>query len=556
MATTEQRRAPLTFTPPGPGAWMLDSTHHGIRPITRFMWPLQKRAFEEGMPRMMERYGLPLAGAIMGDVHGLGYMRILAVGEKPDSSGGEPPRLLLKLLTRVHPELRRRNKVAAAALAGRTWRHDVAWWFDEQRQRAIDANLRLQLTDPTVLDDGELVDHIDDLVANFLALAVESFANHGGDLIPVGLFLHQCAGWGITAGEASTVLQGASPATLETERLLAPVAAAVGRADSAPTSLDEVVAVGPEVAAAVEQWRRLTAWRLLSSDDIDAPTLAEQPELQLRALLRAGRQPRSSEAPEPGELAARIPVADRERFDDALAEARHGLTQRDDAVGIAWNWPAGLIRRALLELGRRLVVRGAAHTAEHAVELDHGEVRPVLEGVGPSADELAERRRFRDLVEQAEPPMHLGPESGPPPLDAFPRPLATMAGAVLSVIDAMEGASPSPETSDPDRDSPDATEAAGRSSRAEPGSPVVLTGVGIGSDPYRGRACVVRSPVDTLGRLQPGVTDLGGPMSHTAIMAREYGVPAVVGTGRATAHINDGDLVEVDPAASTVRIIS
>ena len=40
------------------------------------------------------------------------------------------------------------------------------------------------------------------------------------------------------------------------------------------------------------------------------------------------------------------------------------------------------------------------------------------------------------------------------------------------------------------------------------------------------------------------VTDIGGVMSHAAIVCREYGLPAVVGTGRATAEIHTG---QTDP---------
>ncbi|WP_431977923.1 PEP-utilizing enzyme [Propioniciclava coleopterorum] len=42
------------------------------------------------------------------------------------------------------------------------------------------------------------------------------------------------------------------------------------------------------------------------------------------------------------------------------------------------------------------------------------------------------------------------------------------------------------------------------------------------------------------------VTDVGGPLSHSSIVAREYGIPAVLGTGSATARIADGDLITVD----------
>ena len=51
------------------------------------------------------------------------------------------------------------------------------------------------------------------------------------------------------------------------------------------------------------------------------------------------------------------------------------------------------------------------------------------------------------------------------------------------------------------------------------------------------------------------VTDTGGILSHCAVIAREYGIPAVVGTGTATAMIQDGQTVEVDGQAGTVRII-
>ena len=51
------------------------------------------------------------------------------------------------------------------------------------------------------------------------------------------------------------------------------------------------------------------------------------------------------------------------------------------------------------------------------------------------------------------------------------------------------------------------------------------------------------------------VTDTGGPLSHCAIVAREYGLPAVVGTGMATAVIQDGQTIEVDGDAGEVRMI-
>jgi pyruvate,water dikinase len=51
------------------------------------------------------------------------------------------------------------------------------------------------------------------------------------------------------------------------------------------------------------------------------------------------------------------------------------------------------------------------------------------------------------------------------------------------------------------------------------------------------------------------VTDTGGVLSHGAIVAREYRIPAVVGTGAATARIRDGQILEVDGSAGLVRIV-
>lgn len=52
------------------------------------------------------------------------------------------------------------------------------------------------------------------------------------------------------------------------------------------------------------------------------------------------------------------------------------------------------------------------------------------------------------------------------------------------------------------------------------------------------------------------VTDIGAPLSHAAIVAREFGIPAVVGCGNATTVLKTGDLIEVDGMSGTVSLIS
>jgi rifampicin phosphotransferase len=51
------------------------------------------------------------------------------------------------------------------------------------------------------------------------------------------------------------------------------------------------------------------------------------------------------------------------------------------------------------------------------------------------------------------------------------------------------------------------------------------------------------------------VTDVGGPLSHSSIVAREYGIPAVLGTGVATRRIADGSQIRVDGDAGTVTLL-
>jgi pyruvate,water dikinase len=101
----------------------------------------------------------------------------------------------------------------------------------------------------------------------------------------------------------------------------------------------------------------------------------------------------------------------------------------------------------------------------------------------------------------------------------------------------------------------------------------VLKGVAASAGQVTGTARVLLGPED-FGQMQPGdilvaeittpawtplfamaagvVTDIGGPLSHGSIVAREYGIPAVLGTGVATQRIRSGQTVTVDGSAGTV----
>ena len=70
--------------------------------------------------------------------------------------------------------------------------------------------------------------------------------------------------------------------------------------------------------------------------------------------------------------------------------------------------------------------------------------------------------------------------------------------------------------------------------------------------------CPITAPSwgPVFGKIKATVSDLGGIMSHAAIVSREYGLPAVVGTGRGTRAIHTGDLLRVDGDRGVVTVLS
>lgn len=82
-----------------------------------------------------------------------------------------------------------------------------------------------------------------------------------------------------------------------------------------------------------------------------------------------------------------------------------------------------------------------------------------------------------------------------------------------------------------------------RSAEFQPGEVLVTTVTNVGWTPLFPRAAAV-------------VTDVGAPLSHAAIVAREIGIPAVVGCGNATMRLRTGDRVRVDGTAGTVEVLA
>lgn len=549
---------PLAWSPPGPGEWSLDRSHVN-RPATPINQHIQSTGTGRGTRRVFVEIGGPVRSLEFRFVNGLVYSRVfpLVGAEKPPRA--LPPRPVLAMMSRLHPSFRQRLRVAKRLMTDRPWRSVVTEWSapDGLRSRIQKRNLVFQDVDLGSLDDAALLLHITQVIDHATAMFEEHFWLHGYDLCPIGLLLHSTQSWGLTPAEVLPLLEGASPSTSEAEAELRRIRDLVGATGIEPSSLEHLRSLSPEIATSVDHFLRLRGHQVISRYDIDGLLLIDAPDVLLSRIMNA-RDVKSRADAVDTSLAARrsivrerIPAGGRDEFDTLLAEARAAMDLRDDNGPHTVEWPLGLIRLALLELGHRLVARGKITAAEHAFELTPDELSAIWTTT-PAAEELAARHRWRTAVDVEDAPRKLGGPEPVPPLDVLPAPLALIAGFVKIVI------------SEAGIDGEQRTEG--------------LHGFGVGTAVHRGTARVATSPEEALMSLEPGdvlvvpcttpaynmvvglagalVTAEGGSLSHAAVIARELGIPGVIGAPAAMRDIVDGSMVEVDPVAGVVRLLS
>lgn len=203
----------------------------------------------------------------------------------------------------------------------------------------------------------------------------------------------------------------------------------------------------------------------------------------------------------------------------------------------------GAVRRIFLALGRRLAAEGRIGSQRDIFWLTRGEIFDFVEGRGFTTDlrALVALRR-EEYARYAE-----------APLPAERLVTRGMAGQCLF---------------EPDR-------APSGSSVDEPADGDVLRGLGCGSGVVRARVRIVRDPAsapDLEGRIlvaertDPGwaplfplarglLVERGSLLSHSAIVAREMGIPAVVGLAGLLGRLADGEMVEMDGSTGIVRKI-
>jgi pyruvate,water dikinase len=553
------------FAPPGKGPWELDSTHF-TAPATYLAQHANCDGFPRGFRFGTARYGLMLSHLEPGYVQSMLYHQPVAVGAPPGAMK-PPPKLVLQVLSRVHPELRRRARTAERAFAEKRWREDLARWDEVDKPAAVAAHRAIQAVDVGALDDAALADHVD----RCLEHAAEGiFLHHKYTIpacLPVGDFLAGAQEWtGASVGELMALLRGRSEVSqgFASDELDAAAKAlttsddarAVLAGDQPSTRILEALSTHPEVGREVTAYLDAVRWRCVGYD-VGDKTAGELPDAlvgALRATLAGAAVVPDDEAALE-EIRSRVPAEHLEDFDDRLAEVRLIYRLRDERGVYADGWAMGLLRRAMLEVGRRLAGSGAITAAEHAVDLRPEEVRPMLLGTAtePTPEELAERFEWRRSTTSSDVPPYLrAMPAPPPPPDWLPRGARRAAAAMDVFLGSLFGVPESPNTE------------------------TVLTGLAVNSGVYEGTARRVDSS-DDFGRIEPGdilvtratspyfnvvlpmlgaiVTDRGGQLCHAAIVAREYGIPGIVGTRDATARIADGARIRVDGTSGEVRLL-
>ncbi|MFN3254094.1 MAG: PEP-utilizing enzyme [Ilumatobacter sp.] len=546
---------------PGPGTWTLDTAHFEPS-VSRPVRDVMEAAMSIGLTQGFELAGAPLRRLDARFVHGHMYTRMVPLfGAGRDLP--PPPARVVWLVTRLHPEFRRRARRSVDALASRYWMDELARWEREWKPKLRATNRRLGDVPVGALSARELGRHLASVLDHVNESHVLHFRLHTSDLAPIAQLLLKARELDLDEAAVMSTLAGASPATSAPAVAAAAIAVEIEAAQASPASLDEIRAVSDRAAALLDEYLAEFGNRISTGYDLRDRTLAEIPEVIVTTIVAADTSADRADAAESrgaaalDGLLAGVPETERAEVVSLVEDARALYGLRDENGPLTVQWPLGVLRKALLEAARRLLDAGRIHEVEHVFDASIEETVAMLDGADvPSADDLAERCAARRRLADLDPPTVLGPPAVDPPIEVLPGEMGRMMRGVMLVMELLERE---------DHVTVDVARSTG------------LSGVGIGQRAVRGVARVVADANEAFDRVEPGdiivtrltvptfnsvlamaggvVTLGGGLLSHTAVIARELGIPAIVGVPGALTEIPDGSEIEIDPVAGTVTVV-
>jgi phosphohistidine swiveling domain-containing protein len=529
---------------PGPdeieGYWALDKMH-APRPLTPLSFDLVGHTLADGFTKAQAEYDCP----IMVSTKEVNHFYYVAFHPLPDEAE------IARRMVNYHDKLAEK-----VPLIGKTWEED---W----KPAVIAQNVPLKTVDWSALDDGELVAKLDELTdmmrhqwwihghINFVLLSSSAFCDLYDKVIQPD-----------EPTEAYRILQGYPTRSVDAHRAMW----ALSRTALASPTIKALFESkhGSDLLAALDEsdegrdfhrrldeflfeygWRHDAVydladvpWRedptiplisiraMMEQDESEDPEVQYQQNVATRKRLLAGLRERLADDPET--LA---------KFEELHEAARYSFPLTEDHAFYIDQLFISVFRRFALAVGDRLVAKGVFDAADDVFYLYRDEVVDALTNGGERRALVAERRASFERASAVSPPTELGTLPPPPEVpDPF----------MDALVYRLLGMVPPEENTDPN------------ALKAVAGSPGVFTG------PAR----VCRSLVQAIDELEEGevmvcemtlppwvpafsvagavVADVGGILSHSAIVAREYGLPAVVGTNIGTTVIKDGQQITVD----------
>src|SRR5215216_4379377 len=439
----------------------------------------------------------------------------------------------------------------------------LAYWREQALPAYLTTIERWKVSDPATTPDERLLDGVRELAladARYWFACALMIARAKVTDALLGRFL-TVAARGLTSG---MFLRGFPSPTVDAETELEGLAKQVRASDEQRALVAATPAAGlPEAlegTPAGQAWLAAFARYLdryghqVYNLDFVAPTQADDPLpvlLSLKAMAqRPGRDPRARQ---------QSIVAERDTLVQETARSLGPLRRRLFRVSLGWaqrfgpdreqalfymgaGWPT--LRQLALELGQRLVESGSLLAAEDIFFLETSEIGAAIAArtAGEASPELARLARERRELRETRKRLH------PPPVVPPGHKLR------FGPFDAS----------------------AWETQRHNQPVGAILQGFAVSPGQVTAPASVIRSPADFLG-MEPGtvlvcptttpawtplfsqarglVTDVGGILAHGSIVAREYGLPAVLGTGIATTRIRSGQTIRVDGDAGTVTLL-
>ncbi len=331
-------------------------------------------------------------------------------------------------------------------------------------------------------------------------------------------------------------------------------------AKGAPHEAMQAVRAHPELNAGFSEYIEKFGDRCLDELKLESATLADNPLLLLRSVGELARRLENSATAERASGAsdavrenAEAEVANRLRKRPVQRRIfafvlRHARTRVRDRENLRFERTRlfGRIRRIFVELGKRFHALGLLAAPEDIFYLEVYEVLGFIEGTASTVN-------LKDLVEIRRREYDAYRES-PPPADRFETRGIVHQGNRFQESTAPENSENASDGNDENR----------------------LTGLGCCPGKVRGRVRVIRDPREAelkngeilvAERTDPGwimlfplaagiLVERGSLLSHSAIVSREMGIPAVVSIPRLTSILQTGDEVEFDGAAGTVAILN